>query len=492
MLYKQTGLVVVGLIASTTAGVLVGAGQSYGAIMLTVPAGCVLALLCTAKHLPRIFLTAVSIILLGYAFLGRGFAYLGIPPVYIGELILGLGIIMLMTYRGFTRIWRLPLSISLTLYIVWGAVRTVPYVTTYGLDSLRDGVVWAYSLYALAVGCALVWTRSEQRVAQWYGRWLPLLLVWAPVAAVIYRLFLNALPRWPWGPGGGVPVLGFKGGDVAVHLSGAMAFLVLGLRHRRGAHGHVGEWVCWLAWCVAFMLVAFTGRAAFLTVAAAGLAVAALRPVSRWVRPVALGTAIVLLGILSGFELDLGTARKVSVEQLAINLASLVSNTGESSVEGSKQWRLAWWQTIVGYTVFGPYFWTGKGFGINLADDDGFQVYADHSLRSPHNSHLTILARAGVPGFVLWLVLQLNFAVRLLVAYRMTQEARKDELARHLLWIFVYWIAFMINATFDVFLEGPQGGIWFWCLFGYGMALLYRSRYENRGASAQPLPAVRW
>ena len=26
------------------------------------------------------------------------------------------------------------------------------------------------------------------------------------------------------------------------------------------------------------------------------------------------------------------------------------------------------------YTVFGDYFWTGKGFGINLADDDGFQT----------------------------------------------------------------------------------------------------------------------
>ena len=28
---------------------------------------------------------------------------------------------------------------------------------------------------------------------------------------------------------------------------------------------------------------------------------------------------------------------------------------------------------IIDYTVFGDYFWTGKGFGISLADDDGFQ-----------------------------------------------------------------------------------------------------------------------
>ena len=30
----------------------------------------------------------------------------------------------------------------------------------------------------------------------------------------------------------------------------------------------------------------------------------------------------------------------------------------------------------------------------------------------------------------------------------------------------------MINASFDVYLEGPQGGIWFWSFFGFGMALL--------------------
>jgi len=25
------------------------------------------------------------------------------------------------------------------------------------------------------------------------------------------------------------------------------------------------------------------------------------------------------------------------------------------------------------YTIHGRYFWTGKGFGVNLADDDGFR-----------------------------------------------------------------------------------------------------------------------
>jgi hypothetical protein len=47
----------------------------------------------------------------------------------------------------------------------------------------------------------------------------------------------------------------------------------------------------------------------------------------------------------------------------------------------------------------------------------------------------------------------------------------------------------MVNATFDVYLEGPQGGIWFWCVFGFGIALMevqrwgYTSPFINRNFS---------
>jgi hypothetical protein len=34
----------------------------------------------------------------------------------------------------------------------------------------------------------------------------------------------------------------------------------------------------------------------------------------------------------------------------------------------------------------------------------------------------------------------------------------------------------MTNSAFDVFLEGPQGGIWYWSLFGFGIAALEAQR----------------
>ena len=91
--------------------------------------------------------------------------------------------------------------------------------------------------------------------------------------------------------------------------------------------------------------------------------------------------------------------RLLSFEQLIESVASIASGSTVGDLDNTKQWRLEWWATIVDYTIYGDYFWEGKGFGINLADDDGFQVnLEDHSLRSPHNGHLTILRGRASPG----------------------------------------------------------------------------------------------
>jgi len=51
---------------------------------------------------------------------------------------------------------------------------------------------------------------------------------------------------------------------------------------------------------------------------------------------------------------------------------------------------------------------------------------------------------------------------------------RKDSHWFSLLtFLFVYWLAYLINASFDVFLEGPVGGIWFWCVYGTGIGAVW-------------------
>ena len=179
-------------------------------------------------------------------------------------------------------------------------------------------------------------------------------------------------------------------------------------------------------------------------------------------------------------EVDLGLSRNVSVTQLVANLGSITGGD-DAQLDASKDWRLAWWTKIYGYTVDGPYFWVGKGFGVNLATDDGFQVDAEQSLRAPHSAHLEILARAGVPGLALWALLQLAFAAAILRAAAIARRIKEPAWIPLLGWVFVYWLAALVNGSFDVYLGGPQGGIWFWSMIGLGLAL---TRMVNERAAS--------
>jgi O-antigen ligase len=263
-----------------------------------------------------------------------------------------------------------------------------------------------------------------------------------------------------------------------------MAFLVLGL-HQYGRRKGRRGWLQWIAWVGGLLLVFATVRAAILTILAAFVPLFLFRPLRDWVKPLSL---LILVGAIVGLfavlntNINIGGERHISAEQVALNLQSILGPTQEQTLDGTREWRLLWWKTILAYTVYGEYFWTGKGFGTNLATDDGFQGFADESLRSPHNAHLTILARSGVPGFLFWVALQLGFAGALVRAYTRARLAHRGAWMRLNLWILIYWAAFMVNGAFDVFLEGPQGGIWFWSLFGFGIAALQVQGRRSREA----------
>ena len=98
--------------------------------------------------------------------------------------------------------------------------------------------------------------------------------------------------------------------------------------------------------------------------------------------------------------------------------------------------------------------------------------------RSPHNAHMTMLARAGVPGLVLWVLVLVSWFGMLMRAILTARARGHKQWADLFLFIGCYAAAIVINATFDVVLEGPVQGIWFWCLFGFGVGsvMIYRAQ----------------
>jgi O-antigen ligase len=257
-------------------------------------------------------------------------------------------------------------------------------------------------------------------------------------------------------------------------MAGIGAFLILGL-HRASPSGKrpfwLREWFLWTAWTAGFLFFGSQNRGGLLSVLIAMTMVLVLWRNWRW----AMLAIVVLCGftllVVLDLEVDVGLARKVSPQQLLTNLNSIVGGGGIGD-QNTRLWRLQWWQTILDYTVWGDYFWGGKGFGVNLADADGFQTDRNHALRSAHNGHLTILARSGIPGLSLWILLQGSLFLGLLRAFFRARRAGNHRWAAFVVWILAYWVAFTVNSAFDVYLEGPQGGVWFWAVFGVGLAVL--------------------
>ncbi len=471
-----SGLTIAGLLAATLISVAAIWSPTVTAAAVTLTSTAIVGA-ASPPFARRLALQLIGFLLVGYAFLGKAFAYLGVPPIYIGEAVLFSTTVLGLASGSFRQLHPSGFLCTLIPLAAWSAMRTFPYVSTYGWNALRDAAVWGYSMFAVVVMTTVSNRSLFHYVTVWYGRLIPVFLVWVLILGIV-RIVLPDISNVR-GPNA-IPVFVIKAGDVAVHLAGVAAFLALKLnrgifRLRREIHS---DWILWTLISLMFLFYASQNRGGLLAFLIAMALLLIFGRGRMLLKALASFTALFLVFITVDYEIDAGLPRKISARQILENIQSVVKQD-QSPFEGTKQWRLAWWRRIVDYTVFGPYRWSGKGFGVNLADDDGFQANRARLLRSPHSAHFTFLARGGVPGFVLWILVLSVFAVIMVKQLLCTT----GPLRRFMLWVFVYWVAALVNASFDVYLEGPQGGIWFWCLVGLGMSAVQVAR--NRSQSSR-------
>ncbi len=448
--------------AATGVGALTAVSPPAG-VAAALAAGGLFMLFWLRERFVSFFLGAQAVLLVGYMLFGRSFAHLGVPPAYVGELAVVIALMSLpFSWRRapFTRIEGL-----LVAFMLLGLARTLPYLQRDGVDALRDGTLWGYAIFAFAIAHALTASHFEKLVSLYRSLLIPFVL-FVPFLALLGPTLGAQLPDVP---GSNIPLLEFKGGDAGAHLAGVLAFVLVGLF---SSAGMAREAFALMAWFVAVLAAGTSNRGGLLAATVAWIAALFYRPKMGWMYGVPAIVILVAVLIVVDPTIETGAGHRTqNLAQFQDNITSLFSNqeTG-AGLQGTKEFRLRWWGDIVGYTVFGPYFWTGKGFGVNLADDDGFQVEADGSLRAPHNSHMTVLARMGVPGLALWVALIVSLVGALIAAHL---RARRHDVvfwARVQLWIVIYAIAILVDTAFDPYLEGPQGGIWFWAVVGAGIA----------------------
>lgn len=474
-------------------------GGRFGLLAAVVGAGLVFVVAALIIGL-RLWWYMLIFLLTGYMFASRGFAGLGYYPFFVGEIGLALGLLTIALAPFSKRIhWQSieplvrPEFFSLVAFLVWSLFRTVPYVSQYQFDALRDAMSYGYALFALII-IVVVPTSWIKGFFDYYGRMIIYAVSWFPIFFFISRTEMLNWLRLPWSS---TPLIYTKGTDVGPHLAGIGAFMLLGLE--RDKYPRWVTWYLWAMWAFDVVLYGSLGRANFLSVIFAGVVVTLLRPLNaRFNRPLLILIIVMSFAIVtdtySTLKIDLGLDREVSLEQLMNNVSSILGegNNDAGSLEDTKQWRLQWWDTIANYTLYGKHYWLGKGYGINLATVDGFQVEEDESLRNPHNIHMMFLARSGVPGYLLWtaFLAGLFFMLVRKAVFGPFVGATPYQ-SRIAVWFIAYLGALILMASFDVFLEGPMGGVWFWSLIGMAYAYLLRSNpAESLPQDALPAPVI--
>ena len=169
------------------------------------------------------YFVALGVLLAGYAIGHNAFAYIGIPPFYIGEIALAFGIIAFLKSKCVTATLATLPSLMLVLLGGWAIiVCALPYIPEFGVDTLRDSVIIAYGAFAFIV-VALLLERPErlQLIIPFLRTIASIVIVLAPIVLVL----LVASGMTDFGTEGAHYI---KFGAVGVHLAAAAIMIFLG------------------------------------------------------------------------------------------------------------------------------------------------------------------------------------------------------------------------------------------------------------------------
>lgn len=109
----------------------------------------------------------------------------------------------------------------------------------------------------------------------------------------------------------------------------------------------------------------------------------------------------------------------------------------------------------------------GEGFGeplVDLINPKGTVV------RQPHNTHITVLMRLGLVGFIIWGFMHWKI---LSLFIRSLRNFRKGSIVHDvILWLFLFYVLGMLMTSVQPWLEFSYGAIPFYTLMGFSLGLL--------------------
>ncbi len=433
------------------------------------------------EHSLRLSWTSLAfvLLLLGYLCLGRSFAHVGLPPIYLGEVALVLflstcalavfqptvhGLIHSTPYSGL--MW------SLWLFLAFGFVQCVRGMGMghHTVSALQNTVFHAYALFLFAG--ILLGRHCGKRMS----RLVWLLATCHGVYGMVYILVLSPLGVTTEDELGPIPWFG--------QPNHAAAMLILLLAVENNARR---LWLPLLA--NTFVLLAMQIRAEWL-----GLVIG----MCLWgwmtgrVRQLAALTfgGVLLFGMWCVTDVkvpvpesrgggEMGGRELIGRVIAAVDADTAAQFTKRADTEhGTVSWRTEWWKVICqrvhhspGSAVF------GLGYGYPLWDlhPEGL----DESIRTPHNAFIYALGYTGWLGLGVFVLFQFALGFALWRVFRRTGQAAG----------FCFWAVCLARATFDNFFEAPHFAIPYFIMIGLFLTpLLTETSDEGASPPHSPTP----
>jgi len=398
--------------------------------------------------LNRAYIKLYFIVLLLYVFFNKGVAY-----SYMAEILLFVGIFILFINRKNFEIGLDKKQILVGIFILTSFIFIIVGAFQYSiLNVMRDSLAFQYAWFAFIIyffknEYEYIW----EKIIQIY-KWAPFVLFLN--FFLFYFVFLY-LP--PINIFGNQNIIIYKNGDKSVHLliSTILMFFYTEKYSRNWLLANtiliVINFLILLAFTrsgsVAYIFALFS----FFFFSKEKILNESLRKLLKYV-PIIM---VIGMGLFVAIDIQ-GDAqgRTISLSQITNNFSSIVSTNIDGNLAENKVWRLIWWAKLINESFTLQHFFVGKGLGMSLAGNDILNT--DDNLRSPHNFHLTILARFGYFVFLAWIIWLVSLFKPLFTR----------KLAAKTLAITSILLAFVINGSFDVFFEGPMGAFPFWTFVG--------------------------
>ena len=392
-----------------------------------------------------------------YVYFNKGIAY-----SYLVEILWFFGVLYLFIYN---KKYKLLISTKLKFLLLFIFISFIYIFFAFGKYSLikivQDAFIFQYSIFIF-----ILFIFKDDKHLIWdylfkLYKWLPIILF----INFILQFFVPILENVSIF--GKIPILLYKNGDMGVHLCISSIFLILNYEKFNKKEFYfilfftLYDFLIISSYSRAGMLSYLLGLICFYFYTNNLIIKNSFKNVIKYIPYLLLFILplFITIKVKENFQ-----GRVAGIEQIGQNFTSIFGQAEGQNLENNEIWRLLWWSKIIDYSFTSNSFFYGKGLGMSLAQTDDITV--DDELRSPHNFHLTIMARFGVIIFSIW-------AYWIIITLK---PLFSRKLSPKMLALTCIIFAFLFNASFDVFLEGPMGAFPFWTFVG----LLYIEEYNEK------------